>query len=112
MGGEGPASSIPLRLVRCCRPYLSPTSEADGCGGGAALAGRGLDRGGGVVAGPGRPGDGPPLGDDGPLAKRNDGVLFLQSPVGVQGGQPPLPCVPAANAATSCSFAVHFLRKP
>lgn len=58
--------------------------EVDGSGAGAALAGRGLDRVGGVVACARRSRDGPPLGDNGPLAKGNDGVLILQTPIVIQ----------------------------
>lgn len=39
----------------------------------------------------GRPGYGPPLGDNGRLAEGDDGVLVFQASVVIQRGQPPFP---------------------
>ena len=74
------------------------TSEVDRCSAGTALAGRGLDRVGGVVAGASGSGYGPPFGDDGALAEGNDGVLVFQAgTVGLQGVQPALPYTATAS---------------
>ena len=71
--------------------WAGGTLEGDGGGAGPALAGRSLDGLGGVVACAGRPGYGPPLGDNGRLAKGDDGVLVFQASVVIQRGQPSFP---------------------
>lgn len=79
------------------RVWAGGTFEGDGGGAGSALADRGLDGVGGVVAGAGRSGNGPPLGDNGRLAEGDDGVLVLQAAVVIQRGQPSLPVAAAVT---------------
>lgn len=85
--------------------HAAPTFKVDECGVGAALAGRGLDRVGGVVARARCPGYGTPLGDNGRLTEGNDGVLVFQAPVVIQRMQPSLPDAAAANAAATTAAA-------
>ncbi len=86
------------------------TFKVDGCGAGAALAGCGLDRVGGVIARARCPGYGTPFGDNGPLTKGNDRVLVFQAPVVIQ-VQPPLPDTTTTNAAASTSVTVQLLHE-
>lgn len=95
-----------------CNALLFPlTFKVDGRGVGAALAGCGLDRVGGVVACARRPGYGTPLGDNGPLTEGNDRVLIFQAPVVIQRMQPSLPDTTAANTPTSTSITVQLLHE-
>lgn len=79
------------------------TFKGDGGGAGSALAGRSLDGVGGVVPCAGRPGYGPPLGDNGRLAEGDDGVLVFQASVVIQRGQPSFPA--HAHAALTSALA-------
>lgn len=87
------------------------TFKVDGCGAGAALAGRGLDRVGGVVARARCPGYGTPLGDNGPLTEGNDRVLVFQAPGVIQQMQPSLPDTTTTTTATSASITVQLLHE-
>lgn len=87
---------------------ITLTLKVDGRGAGAALAGCGLDRVGGVVARARCPGYGPPLGDNGRLTEGNDGVLVFQAAVVIQRMQPSFPDSTAATAAAA-PIAVQLL---
>lgn len=86
------------------------TFEVDGSGTGAPLAGCCLDRVGGVVACAGRPGNGPPLRDNGPLTKGNDRVFVFQATVVIQRMQPSLPDAAISDATTSAFVTIQLLR--
>lgn len=104
--------SFSLLLSFSHTSHAAPTFKVDGCGVGAALAGRGLDRVGGVVARARCPGYGTPLGDNGRLTEGNDGVLVFQAPVVIQRMQPSLPdaAAAAADAAASACVTVQLLK--
>lgn len=87
------------------------TFKIDGRGAGAALAGRGLDGVGGVVARARCPGYGAPLGDNGRLTEGNDGVLVFQASVVIQRMQPSLPDAAAADGGASASITVQVLHR-